>query len=568
MMDKQTQQLAQAWSDARVYGYVRRSLVLGEEDRISEVKQRDSISAECDRLHLPEPEWHADTQGHRSGRYEHTRPGWRTVKRRFLTAEKSVLVAYELDRSNRNVMAMAQLIETIRVEPERYRLILVMNRYDSARDGWGAREIRALLDDAVMAQFESDKASERMAATAQTLRRHLVPWGRPAYGYMRVGRGMKARLVPTAFAEQPRIVLRAYVAGEALHRVAGRLNEAGDWYHRPTFKDDRTTRTPEPWTQERCEQVVRRVMQYAGFLATGSGHVKIRPMHKAPSGSVMSHHAAEYGYERSPNIEPIIDDELAERVMSMRASWSSRWDTSPNKAFTATLSGLAYYQGQKVRSQNHAGVRRYRTRKAPSVSWLCSDIDQRIDQWMGALQFPPGVIAGIHAELESMQPSHQKRASLDKQRKRLERGLLNVERRYALGEIDDNTYHALASEFSGGLGELHIVQSVPKNKIDSAIEALNEIGSAFKRATGRQKNMLISAMFERVELDERGDISAVTPHKWASEAFGSLLRGWHGAYGYQSPKEQLLSLSPVTPINATAAAHWLFSRIKIHAEQT
>lgn len=567
MMDKQQQQLAQAWSDARVYGYVRKSLVLGEEDRISEVKQRDAIAAECARLHLPEPEWHADTQGHRSGRYEHTRPGWRTVKRRFLTADKAVLVAYELDRSNRNVMAMAQLIETIRTKPDRYRLVLVMNRYDSARDGWGAREIRALLDDAVMAQFESDKASERMAATAQTLRRHLVPWGRPAYGYMRVGRGMKARLVPTAFAEQPRTVLRAYVAGEALHRVAARLNAAGEWYHRPIFQDDRTTRVPEPWTQERCEQIVRRVMQYAGFLATGSGHVRIRPMHQAPTGSVMSYHAAEYGYERSPSVEPIIDDELAERVMAMRAAWSSRWDKSPNKAFCSVLSGLAYHQGKKVRSQTHDGIRRYRTRTAPSVSWLCADVDRRIDQRLGALQFPAGVIAGIHAELDAMQPSHQKRASVDKQRKRLERGLLNVERRYALGEISEDTYRALAAEFSGGLGALHITHAVPKDRVDRAIDALNELGVAFGRATPRQKNMLLTAMFERIDLDERGEVCAVHPRKWAHEAFGALLRGWHGAYGYQSPSEQLLSPNLVTPIDATAAAHWLFSRVKLHTEE-
>ena len=32
------------WRDAEIIAYVRKSLVLGEEDRISEVKQRDAIT--------------------------------------------------------------------------------------------------------------------------------------------------------------------------------------------------------------------------------------------------------------------------------------------------------------------------------------------------------------------------------------------------------------------------------------------------------------------------------------------------------------------------------------------
>lgn len=568
MMDKQDQKIAQEWSSAHVYGYVRKSLVLGEQDRISEVKQRDAIAAECARLHLREPEWHADVEGHRSGRYEHTRPGWRTVKRRYLMAEKAVLVAYELDRSNRNVMAMAQLIETIRSQPHRFRLILVMNRYDSARDGWGAREIKSLLDDAVIAQFESDKASERMSATAATLRRHLIPWGRPAYGYQRVGRGMKARLVPTAFAEQARIVLRAYASGEPLSGVVSRFNTTGEFYHRPRFSNWETTRTPEQWTQERCEAIVRRVMQYAGFLATSSGHVRIRPMHRAPQGSALELHAQEYGYVRSPNVEPIIDDELAERVVAMRAAWSSRWDQPAQKAFFATLSGLAYYKDKKVRAQNHHGVRRYRTRVAPSVSWLCSDVDAKIDQWMQALRFPPSVIAGIHNELNSLQPSPQKRASAEKQRKKLEQALLNIERRYALGEVSDQTYRTLAAEFTAGIGELAIAEAVPKDRIERAIDALNELGVAFAVASARQKNMMLAAMFEKINLNDDGSIAELVPRKWASEAFGAIMRGYYG--GGSLPAAQrtaVISDSGNRSIDADQAAHWLFSRIRLRDKQ-
>ena len=91
--------------------------------------------------------------------------------------------------------------------------------------------------------------------------------------------------------------------------------------------------------------------------------------------------------------------------------------------------------------------------------------------------------------------------------------------------------------------------------------------TCLQRATSRQKNMLLTSMFARIDLDERGEICAVHPRKWAHEAFGALLRGWHGAYGYQPPGERLLSPHLVTPIDATAAAHWLFSRVKLHTEE-
>jgi DNA invertase Pin-like site-specific DNA recombinase len=567
-MSKEEQKIIQHWSDARVYGYVRKSLVLGEEDRISEVKQRDAIAAECARLHLQEPEWHADVDGHRSGRYEHTRPGWRTVKRRYLMADKAVLVAYELDRSNRNVMAMAQLIESIRAQPDRFRLVLVMNRYDSARDGWGAREIKSLLDDAVIAQFESDKASERMSATAQTLRRHLIPWGRPAYGYQRVGRGMKARLVPAPFAEQARIVLRAYADGEALSSVWMRFNATGEHYHRSRFAGGQTTRHPEAWDQSRCEAIVRRVMQYAGFLCVDPGNVKRRPMKPAPRGSALELHAEQYHYVRSPNIEPIVDDELAERVISARASWASRQDYSSGKAFTTSLSGLAYYKGEKIRAQTHAGIRRYRTRKAPSMSWSCVEVDAKLDRWMSALRFPPSVIAGIHNELQAMQPSPQKRAAAEKQRRKLEQGLLHIERRYALGDLSESMYRTLSAEFHAGIGEYAIVESVPRDRVDRAIEALNQIGVAFAVSAPRQKNMLLSAMFERVNLDQNGDIVDLVPRQWAREAFGGVLRGYYGA-NYQAAKKQLLTPSLVTDgVSAADAAEWLFSRIRLKTDET
>lgn len=546
------------WRDADVIGYVRKSLVLGEEDRISEVKQRDAIERECRALQLPTPTWYIDADGHRSGRYEHTRPSWQSAKARYLSSAKSVLVVYELDRTNRNVRAMSELVEAIRVRPERYRLVLVMNRYDSARDGWGAREIRSLLDDAVAAQYESDKVSERMTHTIATLKAYRVPWGKYPYGFNRVGRGMKARLVPGPYAQDVRDILRMFARGATYTEIAAEMNAHGRSkmrmrkHHNPDVAP-----VPFPWTLERLRNVHESFMAYAGYMAP-PGH---RASEERVRDSELRAYAERYGYTRAESIDPIITEELAEAVLRRRFANRER-SYYDRKGWCPMLSGLVWCGERRLRGQMMRGKRFYRTRAGEPLSWDTDAIDGEIIQHMGALSFPPEVVAGIRAALAE-RTGEQDAEALTQKLAKMKQSMLDLERRFTIDGMDENVYRQVKRELSDAMTGIERKLREP-GLVDAATAALENIGEVLRTASDRVRWRAMHAMFERVNLAPDGGVESLTPRPWAREALYALKIGSAAlpSNGVSFVWEQCGNATPGI-ISPAEAAYWLFSRIRL-----
>jgi len=547
------------WRSGEIFAYVRKSLVLGEEDRISEVKQRDSIASECERLGLPEPQWYSDVDGHRSGRYEHTRPGWRACKSRFLASPRSVLVVYELDRSNRNVQAMAGLIERLRVAPERHRMVMVMNRYDSARDGYGAREVRDLLAESVSAQYESDKASERMAATIATLKRHKLPWGQPAYGFDRVGSGMKSRLNPAPFAEQVRFIFREWVAGATFRAIVQRLNSEGHHYHKSRMTGRASYRSPEPWTYARVATLPEMVMLYAGYVSTEKGATVKHDVKDCDPETILADHARRYRYTRTDAVTSIIDDDMCAQVLRTRMAWAQR-NSSGHMPKVPLLSGCAQHLGQRMRSQTMRGKRVYRTRCVGSVVIDAETVEKDFLGHMAGIRFPIGVVSGIRAALEELVPSKRDRTKAQTSIQKYTRGLAQAERRYTLGEIDRATYNALRGDFSQSILEAEKLLRQPSSA-DRAIDALEQVGEVLAAAPPIVRQRAVTALFERVQISREGRVVELVPRPWAREAFGLLSNAWER---YQAHEERPLNRGVVTDDDHIAAEsiQWVIDRLR------
>lgn len=558
------------WRDAEIIGYVRKSVVLGETDRIGEVKQREAIERECRALQLPAPTWYSDVDGHRSGRHEHTRPGWRSAKARYLAAEKSVLVVYELDRTNRNVQAMAELVEAIRAQPERYRLVLVMNRYDSARDGWGAREIKTLLNDAVAAQYESDKASERMRATIAVLRSHGLQWGKIPYGFQRVGRGLKSRLTPNARAQDVRDILTMYARGDSYTQIADAMNlqERFFWRQRTVSNPD-----PEPvlirWAMPRLRKITFQSMMYCGYLAP-AGHF---PTAERIERATLAEHAQQYSYVKSESIEPIIDEQLAESVLRRRLVNRRRWSVKPgSNAWPPMLSGLLWCGERKLRSQQNARNRWYRTREGlPAHSWECSAIDAEIISHLSALDFPAHVVAGIRAALAE-RTGDVDAAFLQARLTKMKTSMLDLERRFTIDGMDESIYRSVRSELAKAIDDTQRKLAEP-SLIDAAVASLQNLGAVLQSAHSNVRWRALWAMFERIELAPGAGVSALTPRPWARDAFYALQMGIMPAAGKDALPEKPMSIvwerdgnTEPGVVSPRDAAYWLFSRIRIPQE--
>jgi DNA invertase Pin-like site-specific DNA recombinase len=387
-------------------------------------------------------------QGHRSGRHEHTRPEWRKAKARYLAAKKSVLVVYELDRSNRNVNAMSQLIEQIRSQPQRYRLVLVMDRFDSARDGWGANEIRNLHIDAAAAQYESDKAAERMTNTIRTLQSHHVPWGTTPYGLLRAGRGMKAKWVRGKYADQVTTLLRMYARGMGYLTVAEEMNRRGLPYWKSSRDPARTrVELPQRWNADRVRQIVGNVMVYAGYMIPMRGRSFQRRVKLAGEGTVLERCARAYDAVPPPAIEALIGEDIAEAVLSRRMSLEQRGRRKPERGWTALIGGIAYCGSRALRAHNDRDIRTYRTRSGkPALAFNADAIEQELIAKLENLEFPPHVKIKVR-EILLEQTSDAERARADAAGRKARAALLDLERKSALGDIDEATYRTLKDEF-------------------------------------------------------------------------------------------------------------------------
>lgn len=554
----------ESWEGAEIVAYVRKSLVLGEEDRISEVKQRDAIQEVCERLRLGQPDWYSDVEGHRSGRYEHTRPGWRSAKARFLSAPKSIMIVYELDRSNRNVQAMADLIETIRTDTSRRRLIMIQNRFDSAVNGWGAREVRNLLDDAVSAQYESDKTSERMIYTIATLRAHQVPWGKAPYGMFRSGRGMKVRFSPAPYADQVVDVLRMYSTGTPIAEIVGRMNAEKRLYHKRAKADSGTTTTYAPWTPARVAGVVESAMVLGGYWTRVAGPSCARPVRSYGNGPLLAQHIAKYDYVRSPAIDPVIDEELLEAVLKTRLHWHVLRPRTALDMHVYLLSGILFHKEERLRGQTVGRKQYYRTRSAPSMSWYADSIEESLIERLSSLHFSEQVRIDVQQTIDAMRDNDRRHNAVDS-RDKAARGILALERRFTLGDIEEPVYRALRAELNETIRAADLIISETEHGVD-ALSALNKMSETLRGASRRMQQTAIFALFSRISIDDNGQIVELSPRLWLRRAIRATAGAVNQLGFYQAepsghPTSRAVSTSPL--VSADEAAAWLFRRLEV-----
>lgn len=535
------------WRDAEVIGYVRKSLVLGEADRISEVKQRDAIEREVERLKLSAPQWWQDTQGHRSGRYEHTRPGWRQAKARFLASTKAVLIVFELDRSNRNVRDTADLIETIRRLPDRYRIVFIANRFDSAVDGWSARIVRGLLSDAIDAQTESDKAAERVRDMITTLKARLVPWGTTPYGLERVGKGMKARWDLGAHADDVQMLFALWVQpGGSYESVATTLNDRGSYYFK-VRRDQYGNRSemPQRWTKDRVRQIIANVLTYAGYLMPRGGHARTRKITPAPGATLLEQYAKSLNAQRSPAIVQLINDETAERVC-VKSLHRQRTYERRKGTWQAMLSGLLHWRGRPLRAQHNAGIRYYRSSGRNSASWHAEDLDKRVIALMRGVSFPPVVRDALRAAMAEHDDNQEVEAAKRKVTE-MKDALLSLDRKSALGHFDgrEDAYSTLRDEFTTALRDAE-QRAGMRSAVDTVLAAVTDLGREIDLMSDEEKRLALFHLFGEISINDGGEIERIEPRPWAAFAFGKIVAAWRR----MPPMHR--SVHPMTPTGLDA----------------
>ena len=171
-----------------------------------------------------------------------------------------VLAIWESSRGSRRVGEWVDLVDLCKQR----NVSIWVTTHGRLYDPSNARDRRSLLEDAVDAEYESDKTSERIRRNVRAAAEKGKPHGKNLYGYQRVYDEQTRELLRVEeHVEQAAIVregARRVLDGESFYAIAKDLNQRQVPSRRPTRKDHRKN---YGWTPTAVKQMLT-MPAYAG----------------------------------------------------------------------------------------------------------------------------------------------------------------------------------------------------------------------------------------------------------------------------------------------------------------
>lgn len=277
--------------------YLRRSIVRRARDTVSIDKQRHFAEQwlEENRIPADQVDWFVDAQGHRSARWETTRPEWMRVKAELLLPSTAGLWCFEMDRTHRNVRATAELVET--AQNTGLRLVSYKDNIDTA-NGLNSDDLVVIMLKAALAQRESSKASERMTDAIHERVRDLGPWGTPPFGATYTGEGKTMRqIINPPHDATMREMCRIYAAGAS-------YGETGDEMNRLGLLNLSRGKAMVPWNRETVRSALHNVLSLNGWRTPLKFNKDAKIQLGEGQGSAIEKYAESVKAERSPFQQP------------------------------------------------------------------------------------------------------------------------------------------------------------------------------------------------------------------------------------------------------------------------
>jgi DNA invertase Pin-like site-specific DNA recombinase len=489
--------------------YARRSKVINESDRFNVDGQLAALRAECTRRGYDLPpftiEEYVDAKGHRSGRHEYTRPEWLKLRARLGAPDVLAVMFYTIDRASRSVRDFADLIEVCKAAD--VGIIALIDGVDTLA-GVGRRHLDLHLR-AMIAQDESDLASERMTRRIALKRQAGIPHGTPPFGTRYAGQGGSMRRVASAHAPAVVQLMQWYCEGHSCRAVMHRANAAG------LLHVDRHGRL-EAFKLGAVQTIIGNVLAYAGYIQHGP-HTKRDHVKLSGEGALVDRYARAVGAVHSPAIEPIISMEMAEAVIERR---QQRQRTGRPARSLALLTHALWHEGRRVYSAaRHGG--RYRLHGRGSQSWPIAQIDAQLLENLAGLRFSAALQAAIVAHVTNHSHDAERDALRARQRD-YEARLDRVKDMYEAGMLSRADFQSRFMAIDGVLSETRRLLLEP-TQIDAVLQQLTTLAETLMLIPHEQRRRAIYHLIERVEIDARGMITRVQLREWARAAFHQVM---------------------------------------------
>ena len=553
--------------------YRRKSSVFGEEDRTSTERQLTGLSS-CAKGIQRNVVHFQDAEGHRSGRFVRTRPGYMEFKRRILTLEFDTLIFYRLDRANRSIKETIWLVEFCK--ENNIRLILIRDNFDSHSDGWKSRVIRRLYEQALRNEFEAEDVADRMRDAIEDIMGEGVYWGTTPKGLVRVGMGVRAELKRRALRHDPELArrlphkeidntfedIRLLVllwSQRSYNVTAQELNRRGVRYYNRAGM-------PEQWDEARVRQVIGNVLVYCGYLIPKAGWAKARAVKFEGEGSLLQKLATAYHATRTTKIEPIFnpddpeDAALIEKVIAKKHLAQNTFIRGRRvSGYPFLLTPLLYHGGQKLRAQLNNGFPTYATRISPRISWNAEEIDNRLMDRLRGVSFPDAARHQIQGILEKRMDK-ERLLQLRAEREVLAKQLDSMLQLLISGDMKRDDYHRERGRREARINEIDAELNNAAG-VQTAMEQLTTLGETLDKLAAQQKRIALHTMFETVEINTEGEIIKIAPRQWAKRAFADVIWAVKHSHLHNSviPKMTPTGVGIISGISLNNDTTWLVS---------
>lgn len=510
--------------------YLRKSVVRDDAEYGSVEQQRAAVARVADERGW-RAEWYEDADGHRSGRNERGRPRWLALRARIADPDVAAVVAHRMERFSRSVHDFTALVELC----ARHGVALItadrMIDTGGTNNAYTAVQTNVLMS---LAQFESDIASQRMKERVAFKDSIGINHGKPPFGMVRVGAGNEARFVGNADAPAVLRCLELYAGGMSYDAAAERLNRDAVGFR--ARSGALTT-----WGRESVRTVVGNVLRYAGFHIPQDGYdAKANRVELGDEGDHCDRWASKLGAWLSPAVEPIIPRQLANAVIERRHKnqLAGKPATQP-----FILSPVAHWNGRRLFGDGRLnGSRFYRTRQT-GISIDAAKAEAAVVAKLSELNVTPETRDGVRMALLGRMSDTRMEAIRQRadEAERKKSTLLDL---HLDGRISREDYNRRYDEAERIARAARSELSAPA-EVEAAMDKLRDMALMMERSTAEQKKRIVCGTFERVELNEDGEIIAADWKPWARYIWIELqmLRGGYYAEGGNSP-QHIHRLSP------------------------
>ena len=317
-----------------------------------------------------------------------------------------------------------------------------------------------------------------------------------------------------------------YAGGLSYDATSQKLNDNG-------IHHEGRDRLPKRFTREAIRSIVANVLFYAGYTVTGKRtRSKDNRIILKGEGSYIERYARAMNARRSPAVEPLINEQLANAVIERR--YKNQMAGRKSLDWVALLTPILYWRNVIMRADVKEGWHFYHPRSAGP--WIDGDrLDNEMVSRLSGVKFPEELRFLIRQFVEA-RVGDESRLKAESDIKRIEQQMETLTDLLLNNMIERSSYNTRYIQLERALTDAKALLS-HETETDGLMNKLSDLGATISGMRLANRKLALAHLFERVDIDDNGVIAKLTLKPWARTAWREIVFAVRALYTNSAPGE-------------------------------